>query len=216
MNAYEQLESELLETILPRYEAEGYKVFVHPSPSILPNFLQRHRPDAIALGQQKKIAIEVIQSNPNSARRVREMQSAFAEHGDWELRIYYVSPRSSESHLASMSRAEIDRAIQEVEALARSKHTLSALVLSWATLEGIGRALLFDRLKKAQSPARLVEVLASDGYVTPDEADFLRKLIPTRNSAVHGVLDIGADEQQIAKFLSVLRTLADLIPTEKN
>jgi hypothetical protein len=55
-------EVDVLESILPRYEAEGFEVFVHPSPSILPPFMQSYRPDAIALKPDKKVAIEVVRT----------------------------------------------------------------------------------------------------------------------------------------------------------
>jgi hypothetical protein len=42
-------ESDILETVLAGYEAEGFDVFLHPSPSVLPAFLKTARPDAIAV-----------------------------------------------------------------------------------------------------------------------------------------------------------------------
>ena len=42
-------EAEVIESLLPGYEAEGFDVYVNPSPSILPPFMQTYRPDAIAL-----------------------------------------------------------------------------------------------------------------------------------------------------------------------
>lgn len=212
MSMHERLESEVLESVLPRYEAEGFDVFVHPSPSILPPFLQKYRPDAIAIGPEKKIAIEVMQSTPGSELRARELELAFAEHKDWELRIFYVSPRSSEKTLASISRSEIEAAIQQIESLLGAKQTQPALIMCWAALEAIGRALLFENLKKPQTPARLVEVLASEGYIAPREADFLRALIQLRNSAVHGQFDVSVEAEQISKFVSVLHALANLVP----
>ncbi len=46
-------EMELLKAVVPELEAEGYEVFLQPSGSFLPSFLQEIRPDAIALSEKK-------------------------------------------------------------------------------------------------------------------------------------------------------------------
>ena len=96
MSPPETNEADMLEDLLPRYQAEGFEVFLHPSPSILPPFMQSYRPDAVALRSDKKIAIEVIRSSGASAEKMRKLESLFAPHKDWELRVLYVSPLPSE------------------------------------------------------------------------------------------------------------------------
>ena len=63
MSVFGSSAAEVIESLLPRYEAEGFDVYVNPSPSILPPFMQTYRPDAIALKKDKKIAIEVVGSS---------------------------------------------------------------------------------------------------------------------------------------------------------
>jgi hypothetical protein len=53
-------ERDFLENLLPQYEAEGFSVFLHPSSTMLPTFMERYRPGAIAIKPDKKIAIEVV------------------------------------------------------------------------------------------------------------------------------------------------------------
>ena len=66
MSATETREEVLLESLLPRYEAEGFTVIIHPSSSFLPPFMGSYRPDAIALSPDKKIAIEVKHDTESS------------------------------------------------------------------------------------------------------------------------------------------------------
>ena len=58
MSEFETTTSDVLEYFLPRYREQGFDVFVNPSPSILPSFMQGFRPDAVALRPDKKIAIK--------------------------------------------------------------------------------------------------------------------------------------------------------------
>jgi hypothetical protein len=53
MNTALAAESEILRSVLPELEAEGYEVYPHPNPPIVPAFLGAHTPDAIALGPDK-------------------------------------------------------------------------------------------------------------------------------------------------------------------
>src|SRR2546423_15428259 len=105
MSLPETREADVLESLLPRYRAEGFNVFVNPSPSILPPFMQTYRPDAVALKPDKKIAIEVVRPGGSSAEKVRDLQSLFAPQGDWELRVFYVASIPSEEAVAIASPA---------------------------------------------------------------------------------------------------------------
>jgi uncharacterized protein YutE (UPF0331/DUF86 family) len=197
----------LLESLLPQYQAEGFEVFLNPSPSILPPFMHEYRPDAVALRPDRKIAIEVVRPSETSSRKVQDLKSLFAPHSDWELRVFYVSSSASEKSLDVVSPEAIRNSIDRVRVLKSAGHLLPALIMAWATLEGIGRALLPEPLKRPQTPRRLVEVLAQAGYVTPEEADLLRAAISLRNEAVHGQVDLTVDEKQLDGFVEVLEVL---------
>ena len=204
MSASESAATYVLENLRPRFEAEGYHVFLYPSPSILPPFMAGHRPDAIAVGPEKKIAFQVAPArDPEKAKRFHEL---IGEHGDWELRIVRVP--NSLPMIDVASRAAIDRAIAAVHKLKKGGHAVPALIMGWAVLEAIGRALAPDRYGRPQTPGRLVEFLAHEGYLSPDDADFVRPLIPLQNTAVHGALDAAVSEQALVQFVTVLEKLA--------
>jgi len=205
----------LLENLLPQYQAEGFEVYVNPSPSILPPFMQEYRPDAVALRPDRKIAIEVVRPTETSDRKVRDLKSLFAAHADWELRVFYISSLAPDKGLEVVSRAAIRSSIERVRNLKSVGHLLPALIMAWATLEGIGRALLPEQLRRPQTPRRLVEVLAEAGYITPEEADLLRPAISSRNEAVHGRVDLAVDENQLDQFVAVLETLTTFLPEDR-
>jgi uncharacterized protein YutE (UPF0331/DUF86 family) len=174
--------------------------------------MQTYRPDAIALKKDKKIAIEVVGSNANSNQKIMTLQSLFADHDDWELRVFYASPVASNKSVEVASIPAINESIQGVIDLKEAGHLSPALVMAWATFEAVGRALLPDQFQRPQTPARLVEVLASEGYITPDEADTLRAATTIRNAVVHGQLDSTVDKKMLDGFVAVLKTLAKLLP----
>src|SRR5437764_12011831 len=132
MSRSEATGADVLENVLPRYRAEGFDVYVNPSPSILPPFMQTYRPDAVALRPDKKIAIEVVRSSGPSDDKVRDLESLFAPHGEWELKVFYVSTMAPEKAPDVASTGDIDRAIRRVVDRKSDGHEIPALVMAWA------------------------------------------------------------------------------------
>jgi uncharacterized protein YutE (UPF0331/DUF86 family) len=204
-------EAAVLENIVPQLEAEGYEVYSHPSAHLLPSFMQSYQPDAIALREDKKLAIEVIRKGSPSAKNLDRLRDLLAGHRDWELRVYWISPSSTPKPIEPASGKDIEQAIKTIERLTSERLFAPALLMAWATLEGLGRALLSEKLLRPQTPGTLVEVLAGDGYVTPTEADRLRSLIAARNQIAHGGLQAKVGPKDIKSFLLVLNTLLKLL-----
>ena len=208
-------EAAVLESIVPQLEAEGFEVYTRPSVHLLPPFMQAYSPDAIALREDRKLAIEVIRKGSSSEKRLDELRQLLAGHRDWELRVYWVSPSNTPEPIEPASAKDIAKSIESIEELASESMFAPALLMSWATLEGLGRALLPDRFPRPQTPGRLVEVLAGEGYVTPSEADLLRRLAKVRNQLIHGGLKARAGLKDIERFAAVLRTLLELLQSER-
>jgi len=207
----EPSEAMLLESVLPDLEAEGFEVFAHPSPPILPAFMRDHSPDAIAVRSDKKLAIEVLREGAPSNRRLDRLRELFSEHKDWELRVYWVSPSNIRKAIEGVSGEVSGQSITAIEELAAAGRTKPALLMAWATFEAIGRAILPDRLQRPQTPGRIVEVLAAEGQITPTEADHLRRLAESRNQLIHGGLETSVSEADLRRFVDVLKTLCNFI-----
>jgi uncharacterized protein YutE (UPF0331/DUF86 family) len=195
-------ERDFLQTLVPGYEAEGFSVFLHPAREMLPPFMRGYQPDAIAVKDDKKIAIEIKRDATRRAAGREELQRIFSEHPEWELRIYYIPGRAEEEDIQTPDLSEIDAALAEVDQLKRAGHLRAALIMAWAALEAAGRALLPRDLARPQPANKLIEVLASEGVVTPAEADSLRKAISLRNAATHGHFAVAITEQEVEQVVA--------------
>lgn len=201
----------VLENIVPQLEAEGFEVYARPSAHLLPPFMQTYSPDAIALREDRKLAIEVLHKGQSSEKSLQELRDLLSGHRDWELRVYWISPSNMPEPIEAASRKDIERAVKSIEGLTDEGFFAPALLMAWAALEALGRALLPERFPRPQTPGRLVEVLAGEGYVTPSEADRLRQLAKIRNQLIHGGLRAKVGSKDIKSFTAVLKTLLKLL-----
>ena len=214
MRAAETRNTDLLEPMLARYKAEGFDVFVRPSAVVLPPFMQDYRPDAVAIRPDKKIAFMVTRSEDPAAAKIKRLRELLSDQPDWELVVLYVSPNSSAARIPIAARGAIQKAAVEVGELKSAGQAVAALVMGWATLEAIARVLLPDRLARSQPPERLIEVLASEGYIVPNQADLLRATASARNAAAHGQIDVIVEPKQLETLVSTLRALTKLLPKD--
>lgn len=210
----EAQQAAVLESIVPELEADGFEVITRPTRHRLPPFMQSYLPDAIALREDKNLAIEVLRKGTSSEKDLDKLRQLLAGHRDWELRVYWISPSTTPESIERPSTKEIEKAIEVIEGLAAENLLAPALLMAWATLEGLGRALLPDRFPRPQTPRRLVEVLAGEGYVTPSEADRLRQLAKTRNQLIHGGLRVRVGSEDIKSFAVILKTLLALLRSD--
>lgn len=204
-------EATFLESIVPDLEAEGFEVFVQPSPHTLPTFMRDYWPDAIARGKNKNLVIEIVREGQSSDDKTKRLRELLRAQKDWELRVYFVTPDNTVKSLEATSSQTIAQVIQTVEDLLKEHRTAPALLMAWATFEALGRALLPDKFMKPQTPKRLVEVLASNGRLTPTEADVARQLIDTRNKLIHGALQTEVASRDVRSFVTVLKTLQEFL-----
>ena len=133
---YAQREDAILEVMLPILEEEGYVVFRHPSAAVLPVFLRDCRPDAIAVKEGKKIAVEVVTSGrPDGQSRLPRLRALLAGHPDWELRVFYAPSSHSAQPIAVASRAEIEEHLSRLETVREIAGTVAGLLLGWSIFE---------------------------------------------------------------------------------
>jgi len=204
-------ESEILSGLTPELEAEGYEVFLQPAPPLTPAFLGDVRPDAIAIRGDKKLLIEIVRSGAKSERRLSDLNRLVSEHPGWELRVILVSPSSTPEPVPVQSPTAIRNRIAETERLLAQGFAGAAFLLGWATFEAVSRALMTDEFRTAQTPGRLIEVLAASGFLTPSEADQLRQLSKSRNALVHGELAIDIRPSEVHELAEILGTLVSMV-----
>src|SRR5262245_12140529 len=113
----EAQEAMVLENIVPQLQAEGFEVYSRPSASLRTPFLQACAPDAIALREDRKLAIEVVHKGSTSEGKLGKLRELLSHHGDWELRVYWVSPSNTPKAVDVVSAKDIERAIGSIEEL---------------------------------------------------------------------------------------------------
>jgi REase_AHJR-like len=207
----ETTEAEILRGVVAELGSQGYEVFVQPRPPLAPSFLGNVRPDAIAIRGDKKILIEITRKSGDAEKKTEQLRNLLKDQPDWELRVIWISPASANESLQVQSSAAIRKNIDEIKMLVSGGYFGAALLLGWASFEAASRALITDQFKKPQSPARLVEVLAAAGYITPSEADRLRGLAKKRTYFIHGQLQIEIASQDVQEMIAILNTMLEMI-----
>lgn len=200
----------VFQAILPQLEAEGYDVIVHPSRTMLPPFLAEHQPDAIAFRGDRKLAIEVAPSGGSTEPKLQRLREVVARHPDWELRVFYAPLLATDAVIPVSSRQAIEDHLSRTEKAFDAIGPAAALLIGWSAFEAAARSLIPGELARPQTPARLLETLASDGTITPDEADTLRRLGRFRNEAAHGRLDLPLTRQDLHALVRVTRAMLEV------
>lgn len=208
-------ESLVLEQLVRTLGAEGYEVYLHPNKLLIPTFLGDFSPDAIALRKDKNLVIEVSGGSPQAAQKLQELSALVQVQDGWELRVVSVNP-ANELDLLQVQDADTIRArIAEVKKIAGAGHPESALLVAWATFEAVARAMRTKQFERAQTPGRIVQALASEGLLTPTEADLLRALAQKRNKFIHGELQVRVSAAELKKFSAVLESMVRRAPLQK-
>lgn len=205
----EASESVVLERLVPDLKSEGYDVFVHPGKQLLPPFLGAYVPDVLALRDDKNLVIEIKHRSGRSENLLKDLAKRFEGQDRWEFRVVWVNPSETQDGLAPQSREAIMARLKEISELLDAGFVEPAMLTSWATLEAIGRTLMAKEFRRPQTPGRLIQVLATEGYITPDEADELREFAEMRNRFVHGELSVAVTRPQVESFVKILSSLAN-------
>ncbi|MGC1562681.1 MAG: hypothetical protein WA820_22915, partial [Bradyrhizobium sp.] len=142
---------------------------------------------------------------------LEDLAKRFEGQKQWEFRVVWINPSESRDEPRHQSREVISTRLKEISRLLDAGFADSAMLIAWATFEAIGRKLMPKEFARPQSPGRLVEVLAQEGHITPDEGDVLRQLVDMRNRFIHGELAIAISRPQVESFVKILSSLANNI-----
>jgi uncharacterized protein YutE (UPF0331/DUF86 family) len=193
--------------LVPQLEAEGYDVYLEPSKLLVPSFLGDFRPDALAIRPDKKLVIEIISNGEKKSAEEASIAGLFAGQKEWEHRLIVMNRANTGANPAVQEIRTIGDSVSNLNDLVEEGQYSAALLLGWATLEASGRFLMPDTFARPQTPARLVQELATEGVVTPAEAANLRTLAQKRNKLIHGDLTTKVSKSEIVKFLGILAEL---------
>jgi hypothetical protein len=206
-------EADMLDSIASELRAEGFEVYLQPRRPPAPAFLGNYIPDAIALRDDKNLIVEVVRESPSASQRLDKVRKLLEGQLRWDLRVYWVSQMKSQVSLPVVTKESIAASNNEVRSTATAGFHEPALLMGWATFEAAARASMPDEFQRPQTPGRLVETLAREGYITPSDADLLRSLAAKRNKLIHGDLQVSVTAEEINQLTSVLDELIALSAT---
>jgi len=206
-------ESNILKALRQVSEARGLKFYINPPREVVPEFLGDFRPDAIAVGPEGGIIIEVkLRRNPASERQLAAIAKKISDQKGWEFRAIYLNPPTEGAALIDKPTPEqLQATFKEVSALAEGGHRAAALVMGWAALESLARLAIAGgeaRTVRGFSPIQAIQTLAEEGYLENEDADRLREMAKLRNAVVHGDLSVDVPTMQVEDLLSQLRAIA--------
>jgi hypothetical protein len=202
-----QTESRVLALLRNRYEADGFTFIEHPENSNLPQFMRGYRPDALALGKDKSIAIEVkLRRDLGGDKNLKAISERFKGQSGWEFQVVY-GDETEDEPIRPPTLDQIQAHIAEAEELLARNYPRAALVIGWATIEAIARTLNPDFPSTGSRTMRqAVELLEHLGRLTYPEAQALRNLLPLRAKVVHGDFDTTITTAEVEPVLKAART----------
>jgi uncharacterized protein YutE (UPF0331/DUF86 family) len=206
----EKNEADILRTLRGRYEQRGYTFVAHPTDDLVPEFLRGYRPDALALSEKGSVIIEIKTTrNRASEKSLALIAERVAQHPDWKFEIYYAGdfPRPA---YETPNVAAISQLLQEVQSLQRAGFDRAAVVMGWAALEAIARAVRSDGVGRSAPmiPSEIVEWLARTGYIDSPTSRILRQMIRKRDAIVHGDQTADLQTGELLVLISTLQLLA--------
>jgi hypothetical protein len=206
-------ESNVLRNLQQVSEARGLKFFVNPPREIVPGFLGNYQPDAIAVGPEGGIIIEVkFRRSPASERQLAEIAKRVSGQKGWEFRAIYLTPPTDETlPIAKPTPEQLRATFGEIQALMKGGHPAAALATAWATLESLARlasASSEARRPMGYSPIQAIQTLAEEGYIENEAADRLREMANLRNAVVHGDLSVDVPVEQVEWLLKQMQAIA--------
>lgn len=212
-NGLETLERDVLERLRRQYESRGYKFLAEQNRSDIPKFLEGYIPDAIAIGTDEKVIIEVksTEQSANQSATVRFLASEVPKHKGWRFDLVVADTGTKAGDLSSEPDVQQLRAeLKKITNLVESDDHKAALVLAWALLEAVTRRLILNRQfgePKRYLPRTIIETLVSEGFAEDEIGDKLLRLADTRNRLVHGFTRLNVDKKDVDFLVQFIGTL---------
>ncbi|MBK1793275.1 hypothetical protein JHL21_02045 [Devosia sp. WQ 349] len=209
MSALSSAANEMTEQLALEWQARGFDVQVEPrSFSGLEDVFRYYQPDLIATKGNEKFAIEVkskgVKSNPGAEQNLERVRSLFERHPDWKFQVVYYGQAQDDLPKLALDQLQVE--FQAVDAISSVDPRL-ALIKLWSLAEALVRTIYPSHTQRPQSPGRLVELLAGQGDILPEQAAQMRAMAAKRNRFVHGDLTVSVTVQDVADMKAILLEL---------
>jgi uncharacterized protein YutE (UPF0331/DUF86 family) len=206
------VESNALRNLQKLSEARGLKFYINPPREIVPDFLGDFRPDAIALGPEGGIVVEVkFQRGPASEKHLATIARRVSAQKGWEFRAIYLNPPLDEvPPIEKPTSEQLQATFREIEELIKAGHRVAAFARAWAALESLARLASSNneaRTATSLSPIQVIQTLAEEGHVENEAADRLRQMVKLRNAVIHGDLSVDVPLKQLKDLVEQLQAI---------
>jgi len=200
-------EQYVLDSQIAELVGQGYEVLRDPKGMVLPPEIREYVPDILAVRGNEKLVVEVASRRQSLASRLSRLAESMSGLDGWKLKIVWVEDIPSANDISLQSEVDIEKAYASAAKLSENSEQQAALLLAWSTLEAVGRRLLPSSLKKPQTPGRIVEKLAQEGFLLPEQAAHLRLMAAARNRVVHGDLGLSISQSDVRALLGIIEIL---------
>jgi len=208
-------ESNILKNLQQVSEARGMKFYINPPHEIIPDFLGDFQPDAIALGPDGGMIIEIkLRRSPASEKQLAAISRRVSGQKGWEFRAIYLNPPIDETpQIGKPAPEQLQATFREIEELTTRGHRAAALVIAWAALESLARLASPNEATRPRgfSPIQVVQTLAEEGYIENEAAEGLRDMAKLRNAVVHGDFSVDVPTEKLEGLLKQLQAIASEI-----
>lgn len=209
MNDNAVTEQAALKRMSKTWREQGFEVYIEPTGSLVPSFLERYEPDAILLRGDEKVIVEVVRKGqPHLEKKISQIRSLFSGESGWRFEVVYAGEQIDA--VSSVSNSVILATLETANSLLMHDSRASLLLL-WASLEAIVRNCFAAQAARPQSPGRVIELLAGSGMITPSQAVTLRHLMHVRNRFIHGELDLTIEPQTVKSMHAIVKGLVNRI-----
>ena len=177
-------ESDARQQLVERLRKEGYSVEIEPD-------LRAEgvgRPDIVARRGSETVVVEIkaLGTVSGGSKTLAQMARAVQQRPGWRFAVAIISDQGVQLHDV-LTAEEVEQEIAQARAVPHD--TTGATLVAWAVFEAATRAALVrDGIAPPVATSReLIQLLASQGLISPVEERTLHEFAAIRNRLAHGM-----------------------------
>ncbi|HQU47196.1 MAG TPA: hypothetical protein PK867_30605 [Pirellulales bacterium] len=203
-----------LAQVVNEYQDEGYQVIVAPDANQLPAFVSGFPVDLLASRGGEHVIVEVkrnqraLQQDPQIQERAQVVNS----QPNWRFDLVVLERQNFLEKFADDARQpsvdEIVEMLNRAESTARAGDLNAGYLLAWAGLEAAMRRAVSDANRYGRiAPLGLLGNLYSNGILSREEYDDLKRAYAIRTQLAHGLVPTAANGVPIDRLIATARNL---------
>jgi hypothetical protein len=209
-----------LRPVADKYQADGYRVFIQPTPGQLPDFAKDFNVEVLALRNAGGVIASVKKTQAELERdtRVPKYAEVTGSQPGWRFDVIVlgpqIEPERDEIEATELTDEDMGLILDETQRLLDSHLTRYAFIAAWGVLETAMRRRIQteeetegDDERSWWSPRTLLNEVFSAGGLSRSDYSRLEKLIQVRNAIVHGFSTPEIEPETIQFLIDIARRL---------